>query len=63
MKTVENDKKTAKLFLFLYFLVETKTETKTNGQNTESKLSVTRKRSKTIHYSRKDNYFVVLTKT
>jgi hypothetical protein len=60
MKTVENDRKTAKLFLFSYFLVGTKT--KTNGRNTRSELSVIWKRSKTINYSRKDKYFVVLSK-
>jgi hypothetical protein len=42
MKTVENDRKTAKLFFFSYFLVGTKT--KTNGRNTRSELSVIRKR-------------------
>jgi hypothetical protein len=59
MKTVENDRKIAKLFLFSYFLVGTKT----NGRNTGSELSVIRKRSKTINYSRENNYFVVLSKT
>jgi hypothetical protein len=44
MKTVENDRKTAKLFLFSYFLAGTKTKTKINGRNTESELSVIRKR-------------------
>ena len=63
MKTVETIEKTAKLFLFSYFLVGTKTKTKTNGRNTVSELSVIRKRSKTINYSWKDNYFIVLSKT
>jgi hypothetical protein len=40
----ENDRKTAKLFLFSYFLVGTKTKTKTNGRNTGSEVSVIRKR-------------------
>jgi hypothetical protein len=62
MKTVENDRKTVKLFLFSYFLVGTKTKTKTNGRNTVSELSVIQKRSKTINYSRKDNYFIALSK-
>jgi hypothetical protein len=41
MKTIE---KTTKLFLFSYFLVGTKTKTKTNGRNTGSELLVIRKR-------------------
>jgi hypothetical protein len=39
-----------------------KRKRKINGRNTGSELSVIRKRSKMINYSRKDNYFVVLTK-
>jgi hypothetical protein len=56
----KRSKKISKLVLFSYFLVGTKT--KINGQNTGSELSVIRKQSKTINYSRKYNYSVVLTK-
>jgi hypothetical protein len=40
MKMVETIEKTAKLFLFSYFLVGTKTKTKTNGRNMGLELSV-----------------------
>jgi hypothetical protein len=66
LKTIE---KTAKLFLFSYFLAGTKTKTKIDGRNTGSELSVIRKRSKMInlvgkitqlHFYLKDNILHIL---
>jgi hypothetical protein len=58
MKTVENDRKTVKLFLFSYFFGRDENE----NQRSKYGIGIVGF-SKTINYSLKDIYFVVLSKT